>query len=97
MYRRALRRCRFYLLSMDEQTELYAKQELRNLGSRLKEIRKEKHSAAEFFAYEQGISRAQYAKYEAGANISFLTLAKLIKAHGMTIAEFFSEGFDLEE
>lgn len=77
------------ILSTEEEQKYLTK-----LGSRLKKLRKEKgYSNYEYFAYEIGISRAQYGKYEAGANIKFTTLLKILKGLEISLEEFFSEGF----
>ena len=47
----------------------------------------------EYFAYENNISRPQYGKYEAGANIQLNTLMKILKALNVSLEEFF-KGFD---
>ena len=71
--------------------EIYLKQ----LGERLKELRiKGGHTNYEYFAYENNLGRSQYGKYETGGNIRFDTLVKNVQIHGMTLKEFFSEGFD---
>lgn len=68
--------------------------QLDNLGNRLKTIRKQKgYTNYELFAYEHGLNRVQYGRYENGANISFKTLVKIVAAFDMTLAEFFAEGF----
>jgi transcriptional regulator with XRE-family HTH domain len=65
------------------------------LGERLKQLRKAKgFSNYEQFAYTYEIGRAQYGRYEKGANISFTTLLKILTIHGISLKEFFSEGFD---
>ena len=70
--------------------------QLENLGKRLRAVRKAKgYSNYEHFAYQNGLNRAQYGKYENGANISFKTLVKLVDAFDMTLEEFFSEGFEI--
>lgn len=80
---------------MEDFTNELEAEYLRKLGERIKSIRKAKgYSNYEYFAYEVGISRAQYGKYEAGANIKFNTLLKIIKGFDMTIEDFFAEGFD---
>lgn len=74
-----------------EQPDIYLKQ----LGNRLKDLRiKKGYTNYEYFAFENNIGRAQYGKYETGGNIQFDTLVKLIKIHGLTLKDFFSEGFD---
>lgn len=67
---------------------------LKKVGERLKYYRKKAgYSSSEYFAYENGISRPQYGKYEAGANIQLNTLMKILKAMGVTLEEFF-KGFE---
>jgi len=63
---------------------------LKNIGERLKFYRKKAgYSNYEYFAYENNISRPQYGKYEAGANIQLNTLYKILKALKVTPEEFF--------
>ncbi|MBI3518046.1 MAG: helix-turn-helix transcriptional regulator [Bacteroidetes bacterium] len=67
---------------------------LKEIGERLKYYRKKAgYTSSEYFAYENGISRPQYGKYEAGANIQLNTLMKILKAMGVTLEEFF-KGFN---
>lgn len=69
--------------------------DIQNLAKRIREIRKKLgYTNADFFAYENEITRSQYGRYELGEDIRFSSLMKLIKAFGMTPKEFFSEGFD---
>ncbi|MDR2234693.1 MAG: helix-turn-helix domain-containing protein [Chryseobacterium sp.] len=78
-----------------EKKEFLKEEVLKNLGKRIKEIRIAKgYSSYEYFAYEHNISRAQYGRYEKGEDLRFSTLAKVISAFGMTMNEFFAEGFD---
>ena len=67
--------------------------DLVRLGKRIKELRKEKgYSNYENFAFEHGIARAQYGKYETGdKDLRFTSLLKLIRAFGMTPEEFFRD------
>lgn len=68
---------------------------IQHLAKRIKELRiKKGYSNYEYFAYEHGISRAQYGRYEKGEDLRFSSLMKLIEAFEMTPEEFFSEGFD---
>lgn len=65
------------------------------LGERIKALRiKKGYTNYEYFAYDNDISRAQYGRYERGEDLRYSSLLKLIKAHKMTVEEFFSEGFD---
>jgi transcriptional regulator with XRE-family HTH domain len=73
----------------------FTSDELKKLGQRLKNLRKAKgYTNYEYFAYEHGLPRSQYGRYESGKDLRYSTLLKLIKIHGMTVAEFFSFGFE---
>lgn len=75
--------------------ELNSEEMLQKLGARLKQLRIDAgFTSYETFAYQNNISRAQYGRYEKGQDIRFSTLIKLISAFGLTVHEFFSEGFD---
>jgi len=66
--------------------------DLIKLGERLKYFRKKAgYTSYEYFAYEHGFSRPQYGKYEAGANITFTTLTKILKALNVSLEEFFND------
>lgn len=81
-----------------DKREDHKEQHLENLGKRLKALRKKAgYKNYEYFAFENGLARAQYGRYENGSDIRFSTLMRVIEALGVTPAEFFSEGFDLEE
>lgn len=74
--------------------ELNADEELLKLGKRLKELRIQRgYTSYEYFAYEHNISRAQYGRYEQGKDLRYSSLIKVISAFGMTLDEFFAEGF----
>jgi len=67
---------------------------LKKLGARIRELRiKKGHKSYEYFAYENNISRAQFGRYEKGSDIRFGTLIKILNGLGMTVEEFFGEGF----
>jgi transcriptional regulator with XRE-family HTH domain len=67
----------------------------KKLGIRITELRKKSgYTSQEAFAYEVGISRGQYYKYELGTNMEIASLLKIIKFHNLSITEFFSEGFE---
>ncbi|MGN6647360.1 MAG: helix-turn-helix domain-containing protein [Cytophaga sp.] len=77
--------------AIDKKTD----KDIQKLATRIKTIRKKLgYTNADFFAYENEITRSQYARYETGENIRFSSLMMLIKAFGMTPQEFFSEGFE---
>jgi transcriptional regulator with XRE-family HTH domain len=68
--------------------------QLKQIGERLKHYRKKAgYTNYEYFAYENNISRPQYGKYEAGANIQLNTLIKILKALNVSLEEFF-KGFE---
>lgn len=68
---------------------------LNQLGNRLRYYRKLKgYSNYEHLAYDLGISRSQYGKYENGGNIKFSTLCKILDFLNVSLNEFFSDGFD---
>lgn len=67
---------------------------LKKIGERLKFFRKKAgYSNSEYFAYENNLSRPQYGKYEAGANIQLNTLIRILKLMNVTLEEFFT-GFN---
>lgn len=69
--------------------------ELQKLGERLKQLRIAKgYTNKDFFAYDHRIHPAQYSRYERGQDLQYSTLIKLINAFGISVAEFFTEGFD---
>lgn len=77
--------------SKKEQSE-----DLVKLGKRIKALRiANGYSNHEVFAYENGIDRVQYGRYERGAaDMQYSSLLKIIRAFNITPAEFFSEGFE---
>lgn len=74
-------------------SELDPKAELKKIGERLREIRKEKgYSSPDKFAYEHGINRSQYGKYEAGTeDLRLSSLIKVLDKLGISLNEFFSK------
>lgn len=67
---------------------------LKKLGERIKELRIEKgYTSYEYFAYEHEISRAQFGRYERGEDLRFSSLMRVINALGLTLEDFFSDGF----
>lgn len=69
--------------------------EIKKLANRIKSLRTEKgYSSYETFAFENGIHRAQYGRYEIGTDMQYTSLLKVAKAFDMTLEEFFSEGFE---
>lgn len=78
-----------------EESEFSKEEVLQKLAKRIKELRIAKgYSSYEYFAYDHNISRAQYGRYEKGEDLRFSTLSKIINAFGISMKEFFSEGFE---
>jgi transcriptional regulator with XRE-family HTH domain len=68
--------------------------DIKKLAVRIKSLRVSKgYTNADFFAYENNISRALYSRWERGEDMRFSSLMKVIKAFEMTPEEFFREGF----
>lgn len=68
---------------------------LNQLGERLRHYRKLRgYSNYEHLAYDIGISRSQYGKYESGGNIKFSTLIKILDHLDVSLKDFFENGFD---
>lgn len=69
---------------------------LKKIGARCKQLRKQQgYTSHESFAYAKGLNRSQYGKYEAGAvDMRMTSLVIVINALGVTVEEFFNEGFE---
>jgi transcriptional regulator with XRE-family HTH domain len=75
---------------MNKQDEIF----YRKLGERIATLRKEAgYTSQEAFAYEVGISRGQYYKYELGVNMEMASLLKIMRFLKIGAKEFFGEGF----
>ncbi len=69
--------------------------ELKKIGERIRQLRINRgYRSYEIFAYEHDIHRSQWGKYEKGANLNMATLVKITALLGVSVKEFFSEGFD---
>ncbi|SHN42278.1 helix-turn-helix domain-containing protein [Chitinophaga sp. CF418] len=65
------------------------------VAERVKQLRKKKgYSNQEHFAWDHGLSRSQYGKWEQGADMRISSLERLFNALEITPREFFSEGFE---
>lgn len=75
-------------------TKLTSK-EAQALGKRIKDLRiKKGYKSQETFAYDHGYTLSYYSRLERGEDIRFSSLVKVCKALGVSLKEFFSEGFD---
>jgi len=78
-----------------KQIDLPADEYLLKLGKRVKALRiASGYTSYDQLAYELGINRSQWGRYETGKDLKYTTLLKVVGAFGMTLQEFFSEGFD---
>lgn len=70
--------------------------ELKKLGARIRSLRKELGiKTAEEAAHQFGLQRSQYTKYESGSgNMTYLSLVSLLQKMGISLKDFFSEGFE---
>lgn len=84
----------FVLVFMRKPLDPYTKQQLENLGKRIKKLRKEQESNYEQFAFKHGINRVQYGRYENGQDMNFSSLIRILQALEISPKDFFSEGFD---
>jgi transcriptional regulator with XRE-family HTH domain len=72
------------ILDTDEQ--VYEK-----IGKRIKELRIEAgYSNAEKFAFENQITRSQYAMWEKGQDMKVSSLLRITRAHNITLDDFFA-------
>jgi len=66
----------------------------REMGERIKNLRKQKgYKNHEKFANDHDFARAQYNKYEKGVGMNFTSIVKVAAAMGVSLKEFFSQGF----
>ena len=70
--------------------------DLQKLGDRFKKLRVKKgYMSVEKFAFDSELSRVLYSNYESGkGNITYKNLLKVTKALGISLKDFFSEGFE---
>jgi transcriptional regulator with XRE-family HTH domain len=60
------------------------------IGTRITDLRKAAgYSSQEDFAYDAGIPRAQYGRYEKGSNMTLTSIIRILKFHKITLEEFF--------
>lgn len=76
-------------------TDSYIELQLQHLGEKIRKLRKDAgYTNADFFAYDNTISRSQYSRYERGEDMRFSSLLKLLEIHKVSIKDFFSDGFE---
>jgi hypothetical protein len=79
----------------DRSADLNTEEQLQKLAARIKALRiAAGYTSYEYFAYDHGFSRAQFGRYEQGQDLRFTSLVRIAAAFGMTLPEFFAEGFE---
>jgi transcriptional regulator with XRE-family HTH domain len=69
--------------------------DIQKLAKRMRALRiKQGYTNYENFAFDKELPRAQYGRYEKGEDIRYSSLIKVINAFGMSLQEFFAEGFE---
>jgi transcriptional regulator with XRE-family HTH domain len=75
--------------SKEKLSELQIEQ-LNDVGNKLRKLRIAKgYTNYENFAYDNGLNRANYGRYEKGANLRLSTLISILECHELTVEEFF--------
>ncbi len=65
------------------------------IGQRFRQLRLEKgYTNYEQFAFEHDLPRAQYGRYEKGADMRMSSFLRVLQAFDISIKDFFAEGFD---
>lgn len=78
----------------DDDSEYYV-QTLKKVGIRLRYLRESLGEINyERFAAKHNLNRTQLWRYENGEDFNFSSLLKVIKALGISVTEFFKEGFE---
>ncbi len=86
-----------YIMSRakNEEDNENAKQVLKLVGARIRSLREAKGERNyEKFAFKHDLNRTQLWRYENGEDLYFSSLLKVLSALDITLAEFFSDGFD---
>ena len=79
---------------MNKKAKKKVSEEIESLGKRVRALRKKAgYSSYDSFAFDKDISRSQYFTYEKGTDMRFSSIVKIAKANGLTLSEFFAEGF----
>ena len=80
---------------MEKKPKKQPSEDLQKLGKRIRELRINKgYTNYENFGFEHNIPRAQFGRYEQGHDLRYSSLLKVVRAFGMTMEEFFGEGFE---
>lgn len=81
--------------SSGKRKELTEEQVIALFAKRLKELRKKAGYTGQLgFAYEKELNPRRYQSWEAGADIKLSNVSRLCNALGISLKEFFGEGFE---
>lgn len=79
-------------MNKDKDITDHTEEQLKKIGKRMRQLRKEQgYKNYEHFAFKHELNRAQYGRYENGANMSLKTFFKILKALNVTASKFFEE------
>lgn len=68
------------------------------MGARIKALRiASKKGSYEKFALDHGLCRSLYWDWEQGCNLNWKGIKRIIEIHGLSVPDFFREGFDEED
>jgi hypothetical protein len=75
-------------------TPVVREDQLAKLGAGIKVLRiPAGYGSYETFSYEHGLPSTQYGRYEQGKDLRFSGLMTVIAAFGLSLEEFFKDGF----
>ena len=64
--------------------------ELERLGQRIKDLRVAKgYASSETFAFEHGLSRVVYGRWESGEDMRYSSLLRVAAIHNLSLEDFF--------
>ena len=73
-----------------KETDKATEKSLKNIGNKLKKLRKDAgYTNYENFAYEYDFNRVSYGRIESGANITLVTLLRVLAVHKISLKDFF--------
>ncbi|QNR82894.1 helix-turn-helix transcriptional regulator [Pedobacter riviphilus] len=79
----------------NEEESEHIKEVLKLLGARIRSLREAKGERNyEKFAFKHDLNHTQLWRYENGEDLYFSSLLKVLSALDISLAEFFSDGFD---
>ena len=75
-----------------KKADIESEEFIKKVAERIRTLRKEKgYTNYEDFAFEKGIPRAQFGRYEKGTDLRISSLKKVADALGVSLEEFFAK------